>query len=102
MFADRIVSEHGGRITAVIRDTDTADLDAVHALQQARKGRGVRKLNRTFLQGVAATYNANVDQAPTQTVADIYDVSRAMASKYVRMCRDLGLLDEVDNRNKGK
>lgn len=59
-------------------------------------GRRRRRVTRQMLEQVAATYRAAIDTgAPTQTVAEVFQVSHSTAARYVAKARDEGLLGET-------
>jgi hypothetical protein len=102
MFAARVVEEReSGEVVAAVTGSDTDEFEAARELQRARTGGSARKLDRAFLERVAKVYRDHVDDKPTKAVSAAFGVKRAMASKYVRMCRDKGLLGETSPGKKG-
>lgn len=68
-------------------------------LQPQQSGEAIRSLMRRrrivsvdVLREVARVYEANIDQAPTQAVADHFDISKSAADKRVKRARDAGFI----------
>lgn len=84
------LSEEAGDWTAGYDRTAVADARAARS--------GTRKrVTAELLDEVAATYRAaeRVGRLPGQSVEEKFEVSQRTALRYIRMCRDRGLLDET-------
>lgn len=63
-------------------------MDARRIVRDARRGgQGARRITREFLEQVAAVYRRNIDDRPTQAVADAFGIKHSTAAEYVRRAR---------------
>lgn len=80
----------------LLTDLASAGLEALRrpkSRAKAERGRPVVYGSEHYAR-VAEIYRAS-SRAPTQTVADEFDVNRTTAANWVRRCRQLGLLNPV-------
>lgn len=61
---------------------------AVNALMRSRR----QTITDELLRQVAHVYEENIDAAPTQAVAEFYDISKSAADKRVKRARDAGYI----------
>ena len=102
MFARRIIKRHSSGAPAVTVSEASCErhMEAVRQFQDGRKGKAARKLDDTFLAGVAAVYRQHFGEGPTKAVAAAYGVGHRTASMYVTKARRRGLLPETTRGRK--
>lgn len=83
-------------------DTREAQAASVRAFQAARRGKGARKLDQAFLEGVANLYDKHQRADPIDAIAAAYGVKVRSAQHYVTQARKAGILPETDRGKKGK
>ena len=69
-------------------------------IERQRRPRDYRVINDPFLQKVAQVYRANIQGAPTKSVAKHFQVKDRMASKYVDKARRAGYLHKTKQGQK--
>ena len=89
--------------SVVTKTTAAGETTAVHTVDPDERARTLKVLQRArsdarrkvtddMLREVAAIYRTNLDNNPTQAVADHYDKSPRSARLYVKQARDKGFL----------
>jgi hypothetical protein len=69
--------------------------DIRDAVAPVRRRRGA--LDEAELREIARTYRTAGRRNPTLRVAEVHNVSRSTASRWIRAARDHGLLEEASN-----
>jgi hypothetical protein len=86
-FARPIIERAPGYIVVADVDGEEHEFAAVAAMQRARRGKGARRIDRAFLERVAAVYRENIDGNPTKAVEQAFNVGSRQAANYVQLCR---------------
>lgn len=69
-------------------------------IERQRRPREHRVITDSFLRSVAEVYRANIDRAPTKSVAKTFNVKDRMASTYVQRARRAGYLPQTKQGQK--